>query len=273
MRSIVLFVSVFALMACNGRGEATSVPEAKAEATAAAPAAQAKAVATAADDDAAARNVEIDNDLYTLEYTYPAAAGSVPGVRQLLDADLDKRKVDLLRTAKDARDDAAKDGFKFRKYGLWVNWSLVTSLPDWVSLSAQISDYTGGAHPNHVFDALLWDRRAEKMRDTLELFTSDAAFVDAVRADFCKAIDKERTKRRQGEVMDMFSDCVDPLESTVILGSSNGKTFDRVGFLVPPYIAGPYAEGSYEVTLPVTDKLLALVKPEYRASFAVMKRD
>ena len=54
------------------------------------------------------------------------------------------------------------------------------------------------------------------------------------------------------------------------IGSSSGKAFDRVGFLIAPYLAGPYVEGSYEVTLPLTPGLLATVKPQYRASFVVM---
>ena len=54
----------------------------------------------------------------------------------------------------------------------------------------------------------------------------------------------------------------------MILGSSNGKAFDRIGILVAPYEAGPYAEGDYEITLPVTDAVIAAVKPEYRPSFA-----
>jgi hypothetical protein len=66
-----------------------------------------------------------------------------------------------------------------------------------------------------------------------------------------------------------FEECIDPAEQTVILGSSNGKAFDRIGVLVSPYAAGPYAEGSYEVTVPVTAKALAAIKPEFRNSFVV----
>ena len=66
---------------------------------------------------------------------------------------------------------------------------------------------------------------------------------------------------------DPFSDCIDPTDSTIILGSSNGKAFDRIGVLVAPYEAGPYAEGEYEVTLPVNDAVMAAVKPDYRATF------
>ena len=55
----------------------------------------------------------------------------------------------------------------------------------------------------------------------------------------------------------------------MILGSSNRKTFTRIGILVAPYSAGPFAEGTYEVTVPVTPAIIAAVKPQYRASFAV----
>ena len=58
------------------------------------------------------------------------------------------------------------------------------------------------------------------------------------------------------------------MAQTLILGSRNHKTFDRIGFLIAPYEAGPYAEGSYEVTLPVTPAVLAAVKPEWRGAFA-----
>ena len=67
----------------------------------------------------------------------------------------------------------------------------------------------------------------------------------------------------------MFDECIKPSEQTVILGSSNGRTFDKVGVLAGPYAAGPYAEGDYEFTLPVTPALLKAVKPEYRGAFSV----
>jgi hypothetical protein len=55
----------------------------------------------------------------------------------------------------------------------------------------------------------------------------------------------------------------------VLLGSSNKRRFNRIGLIASPYVAGSYAEGQYEVTLPVTPKVLAAVKPEYKAAFAL----
>jgi hypothetical protein len=66
----------------------------------------------------------------------------------------------------------------------------------------------------------------------------------------------------------MFSECIDPTDSTIILGSSNRQGFDRIGVLVAPYEAGPYAEGTYEVTVPVTRAVMDAVKPVYRSAFA-----
>ena len=85
-------------------------------------------------------------------------------------------------------------------------------------------------------------------------------------------LDEERSKRRGEPVVSdgrLFNDCIKPSEQTVILGASNGRTFDKIGILIGPYAAGSYAEGDYEFTLPVTAALRRAVKPEYRDAFSV----
>ncbi|MBW8754224.1 MAG: DUF3298 and DUF4163 domain-containing protein, partial [Sphingomonadales bacterium] len=190
-------------------------------------------------------------------------------------ADIAKQKAALAASAKEQRAESKKEGFDYNPLGNWVEWKVVTDLPGWLSLSADISDYQGGAHPNHGFDALLWDRQANQRRSPLDLFTSKEALSRAIRRDFCFALDRERGKRRGEPVKpggtDEFDQCIDPAASTVILGSSNHQAFDRIGVLVAPYEAGPYAEGDYEVTLPVTGAVLAAVRPEFRLAFAVKR--
>jgi hypothetical protein len=222
------------------------------------------------------RHVEESNDLIDFEYSYPAAAGAIPGLKAMLDADLAKQKAGLIDDAKSQKAEARGAGFEYHPLGDWVAWKVVTDLPGWLSLSADVSTYEGGAHPNHGFDALLWDRQANLRRSPLDLFTSKAALSRAIRKDFCAALDRQRAEKREGEPIDTdgvdeFSKCIDPTESTVILGSSNHATFDRIGVLIAPYAAGPYVEGDYEVTLPVTPAVLAAAKPEYRASFSIKR--
>lgn len=222
-----------------------------------------------------ARTVEQSNELFEFEYSYPAAVGAIPELKKQLDADLDKQKAELVDNATERQAEAKKEGIPYNPFGRWIGWKVVTDLPGWLSLSADVGSYEGGAHPNHGFDAMVWDRQANKRRDPLDLFASKEALSRAIRKDFCAALDRERGKRRGEPVKPgstaEFDQCIDPAASTVILGSSNRKAFDRIGVLVAPYAAGPYAEGSYEVTLPVTGAVLAAVKPEYRSTFVAAR--
>lgn len=225
---------------------------------------------------ATARSEKVENDLIAFEYKYPAAAAAIPALKAQFDADLDSRLRELTADAEAARDSAREGGYPFHAYGYWAEWKTVTDLPGWLSLSAEISTYTGGAHPNHGFDSLIWNRQKGERLDPGAMFAARSALSRAIRAPFCRALDAQRREKRGGDgklgSIDEFDGCIDPLESgTLILGSSNGKAFDRIGVLVPPYAAGPYAEGSYEVTLPVTAAVLAAVRPEYRSSFVAVR--
>jgi hypothetical protein len=202
---------------------------------------------------------------YVFSYGWPAAVEAVPDLRSRLMKDQEAVRRAFAEEAGQARQAAAADpGRPFRPYGLSVEWKVAADLPAWLSLSQSLSVFEGGAHPNTGFDSLVWDRRAGVERPPLDLFTSPEALDAAIRDPFCKALNRERAARR-GEPIDpnsdgMFDQCVDPTASTVILGSSNKQQFDRIGILIAPYEAGPYAEGDYEITLPVTKAVLAAVK-------------
>lgn len=260
-----------ALAACSAAPD-TAAPTGSASAPAAAPVPPAPPPPAAA-----ARKVSVHNDLYEFDYSYPAAAAAIPALKARLDADLDQQQAGLAAEARDARKDAKDNGFPFNPWSRSAEWQVVTDLPGWLSLSTLRGDYSGGAHPNYGFDAIVWDKAADggagKARKAIDLFTSRRALADAVRQPFCAELDRQRRQKRgpdaESSGVDEFDACIDPLEQTVILGSKGHKGFDRIGFLIAPYNAGPYAEGSYEVTLPVTPAILGAVRGEYRAAFVV----
>lgn len=228
----------------------------------------------AQDSPSGGREVQVSNDLYEFGYAYPDAAGAIPSLKAMLDGRLEKARDSLAVESREDRSEADKEGFPYRPHASDTTWKVVAQIPGWLSLSSEIYAYSGGAHGMSVFDALLWDRQADAARKPVDLFDR-AALRSAIQRPFCDALDREREKRRGEPVRhgadDMFSDCINPLESTLILGSSNRKTFDRVGVLIAPYAAGPYAEGTYEVTLPVTPEVLAAVRPEFRDRFSARR--
>ena len=206
-------------------------------------------------------------------YNWPAAVSAIPELTKRFTAERD----DLLADQKSGWADSLKE-FAGQDCVSCVNldyqkgWEVVADLPRYLSLSADVYEYSGGAHGNYWFEALVWDRETKTAFDPKTMFRSKAALQDALGAAWCKALKAERARRLGPDYSDDgFFPCPPLADLTVLVGSSDKRAFDRIGVLAAPYAAGSYAEGAYEVTLPVTPKLLAAVKPEFKAVFALGK--
>jgi hypothetical protein len=266
MRNCAILILLVAATACAPEKEEAPAKQA----AAAAPVATASPAPSPA---ATERKVDESTSAFEFDYAYPAQAAAIPALVVELEADLAKQRRELVASAREGQKAAKENGFAYNPYAHSVSWSVVTDLPGWLSLSGAAYEYAGGAHPNHWSQALLWDKAASKSRVASDLFASKAALAEAIRQPFCVVLNRERSARR-GETInpnsgDPFEDCIDPTDSTIILGSSNGTQFDRIGVLIAPYEAGPYVEGDYEVTLPVTRAVMAALKPQYRSVFAL----
>ena len=232
------------------------------------------ATATAAAESSGARSVAEETDDFLFEYSYPAEAGRIVELASLLDIQLEQRREQLARESLAARREAREDGFPYNKHSYTAEWKVVTDLPGWLSLSADVATFSGGAHGNYTVESLVWDKEAEEAMDAKRLFASPAALEEAFGDRFCEGLDRERAERRgapleegEEEGGNSFTDCPGIDELEILVGSSNRRTFDRLTVYAGPYVAGPYAEGAYEIELRIDDAILAAVKPEYRAAF------
>jgi hypothetical protein len=220
---------------------------------------------------AQASKTEIRTKDYSFTYSYPAAAARIAPLRTWLERDRGEARATLIGYVAEGKSAQQAVGRPFQGYESIVEWSVATETPRLLSLSAKTYDYTGGAHGSPGFRALLWDKTGKRRLEPVAVFTSTAALNRAVASEFCRQIDAQRAKKREGlekGANGMFDACPPISDTTVILGSTNRRTINRVGFLIGPYVAGPYSEGSYEVTVPVTPALLRAVKPQYRAAFS-----
>lgn len=274
LRLVTLAFVAACLAGCADGSPTTDDAAALAVRTAPATADGTEAAAQSADEKGAVA-VSEDNDVYTFEYAFPAEAGDIPRLRALLLERMKQVREAHIAMAIDARADADSAAYPFNPYGSSTGWQVVADLPNWLSLSADYWEFTGGAHGNSAFGTLLWDKRADVARDPLSLFTSAAALQGATQAEFCDLLDRQRAQKRGEPVVreegNWMNECIGLDAVTVVLGSSNRRTFDRIGFLVPPYNAGPYAEGSYEVTLPVGKAIMDAVKPEFKTAFSAVR--
>lgn len=230
----------------------------------------ATASASATSSPSGARSVVEETDDFQFEYAYPAEAGNIPELAALLDGRLTRTRASLVRDSAEARQEARDSGFPFNAFSTGVTWAVVTETPRYLSLSASITSYSGGAHGNMGFDTLVWDKEARRAMAPADFFTSLDALDSAIGTRLCELLQRERAARRGAEPSGegTFEECVPLADTTVLLGSSNGRAFNRIGVLIGPYVAGPYAEGSYEFTVPADGEVLEAVREEYRSAFA-----
>ncbi|MCA3718042.1 MAG: DUF3298 domain-containing protein, partial [Brevundimonas sp.] len=139
------------------------------------------------------------------------------------------------------------------------------------SLMRQVSEFTGGAHPNAQFGAVLWDKALNREIAAADLFIKPADMT-ALDQALCAAINAEKRRRDPAAQTVSLSGsgdwkCPTALQTPFVLAASTepGKA-GGLTFLVGPYIVGPYAEGTYEVTVPLA-AFRALIAPAYAGEF------
>lgn len=208
-------------------------------------------------------------------YQWPAEAAAIPALDQRFYKDA---KANLAEAQKNAAEDRAlarsqKRDFNAHYYSM--EWTTAGETARLLSLQSENGTFTGGAHPNTSYGALLWDRHSGREIKVAALFARDRDFAALTDTKYCAKLDAERAKKREGEKLDLpeFNAC--PKYSDLAIApmdrNKDGR-FDAIDFVASPYVAGPYVEGEYEVVVSVTAALVAALKPEYRSSFKAQRQ-
>lgn len=220
-----------------------------------------------------AKPVEQSEKTDALEFVYawPAQAQQIPVLADKFRKAMDLAKADALKMAKDDQKSAQQSGYPFRAHSLETRWTVTADTPRFLALQSETYGYTGGAHGMTGYDSLLWDKARKRETSIEATMTSSAAFAAAIRDRFCAALDKAREKKRGAPVKrddDDFNKCIDPMKEVLVPTSRDGKLIDGITVVIAPYSAGPYAEGSYEIALPMDAAIHKAIKTEYQDGFA-----
>ena len=149
-------------------------------------------------------------------------------------------------------------------------WTVDTVLPGLVVLKGDRSNYSGGAHGYGFSDALIWDSKANKVLRFDGLFTDSAAAKALITPFYCKALDEARRDVRSEPTPkdDIFGKCPDLYKEAVVTPTTIvGGKYGRLAITLAPYVAGPYSEGEYGLSIYIPDGLKTLIKPQYRGLF------
>jgi hypothetical protein len=188
----------------------------------------------------------------------------------LLDAMRRTALADAAKAARDAARDAAdarKAGFPFRRYDSISDWSLAADTPQLLALAGEIYSFTGGAHGNTGHAVQIWDKAAQRSIAIDALFTDWPRVRQLIEPGFCAAL-AEAQRARRGTQPDTggFGACPKLSEQPIVPYAGLATTAGQLRVLIGPYVAGPYAEGSYIITLPWPEAVQPFVKPQYRTA-------
>jgi hypothetical protein len=221
---------------------------------------------------AQAQPVKIERNSVVLQFTYawPKEAAAVPALDRQFRAEAQRAFRQALAIAAGDQKLAKQQKRDYNPEFYSKQWTTAGQTARLLSLQYELGSFTGGAHPNTSYGALLWDRRSGRPVKVTDLFLRSDAFGALTRIRYCAALNAERGKRRQGEKLEgEFAECPKYSDLAISpLDKNKDGRFDTIAFVASPYTAGPYVEGEYSISLPVTSQLIAAIKPEYRNAFA-----
>lgn len=206
----------------------------------------------------------------TVDYRWTAApeAALEPALLRSLRAEAVADQAKFRAQAVSDAAEARRAGLPVRPYASSLRWTAAAETRPLLALRGESYSFTGGAHGNSGTSALIFDRAAKRRIGWQSLFTDAAKAEALIRPAFCKELDAQRAARRGSNAAQLadFNAC--PAFKDLAIIPTGGV--DRVAFMTlvaAPYVAGPYAEGGYEVKLPLTPELVRLVRPAYRSAF------
>ena len=211
--------------------------------------------------------------LLDFAYAYPRQAGAVPLLNTKLQAEYQRDRAQALLGAREDRRLASHEKRPFHTHYFHAKWSLTGETPQLIVLLSRTDTYTGGARGGTAYSAMLWDRRRNQEIALGDLLEPPRDLASAHQR-FCKLLDAERLKRRNGErLTGEFGRCPGLSELVIAPADKDGNgRFDRLRIIAPEYVAGPYVEGEYDLWVAVTPQLIGEVRRKYRASFEVQRQ-
>ncbi|MFN7057204.1 PdaC/SigV domain-containing protein [Hyphomonas sp.] len=166
-------------------------------------------------------------------------------------------------------------GYTFRPYEMEVRHHAISQADGFISVQQDIYLNSGGAHPNYFLGGALYGVEGGGPVPITAIVADPALFGARLKAGLVEAkIDRGYEESARGYVEEQVEeylgdDAVAGSEwanSYILNPSTEEGRFGGITVLFSPYDVGPYAEGSYEITIPAAE-LEGLLTPAWAARF------
>lgn len=216
---------------------------------------------------AAAQEEAVDTGF---SYTLPALPDTVPLLASRLESERQRAQFAYSEARAELAETMPEDSAMVAGFQHDQRWTVTGQTEALIGLGSETYSYTGGAHGNTAFDALVWDVETDRPIGVLGLFANRYLGLSIIDQPFCEGL-REQQIERMGDISgdDFWGGCPPLNEVAIAPMGSDGGPFTSFRVRVPPYIAGPYAAGSFDVDVRVTSEILDALKPGYRDSFAL----
>ena len=208
---------------------------------------------------------------------YPRSIEAIPELAEVLRGEWGTALAWIEARASEHRAEREADGAAPQRLSYEAGWRIDADTPEIVAASGTISHYTGGAHGGIEYKTVLIDRRLARRIELTDLFapgffgTTLARQrlwgVRAVQAAFCRALTAEVRERRDDPAAEVDCPAVETQPVTLVCGQSGRIEAFRA--LLNPYVVGAWAEGPYEVDVPIDAAMMSVIKRRLRPAFGL----
>lgn len=206
-----------------------------------------------------------------VELRVPKALSAWPAFRDMLITGDTTKLNGFVRTAE--KPSPGRPAQPARRSWRTIRYTLAGTTPRLISVIRRDDRDTGGPHPLPSVSALIWDQRTKRRTTLAALLRPDADPAPLDQA-LCEAIKAAKAAREGAVPIDgkawrcpQFSQTQAALAPSTVDGRAGGLIA-----LVNPDEVGPYAEGVYQVVIPLTAFRDALRRP-YLTEFAGQPSD
>ncbi len=206
---------------------------------------------------------------YRFLYTYPAAAAAIPGLSRSLRKEAAEALADLRGQAGAGREAGANYPMTYDQ-----EWRIAANTRQLLAISAIASAYWGGSHGAERHLAVMWSKSANRRLALGELFSRPKTGLAVLSAAFCSQFTAMRRARlaKEGEKAGPTR-CPEAEQAAIVPVAGRGGGIARFRMMLGgEETQDGYAGGSYEIYVPVSTRIRALIKPRFAQSFAPERR-